>query len=131
MGRRRIAYLLAAIVLLFAAFAAGHVLALRGVDGDYAVHAEETRPQARPVEDLPAETMNLCYDSAGRLDLNAADKAALVELPGIGEALAQRILDYRASIGAFTDTQQLLEVSGIGPAVFAGLQDYITTGGQG
>lgn len=51
---------------------------------------------------------------AGRIRLNSADAAALMELPGIGAKKAQAILDYRAEHGPFRDVTELLEVKGIG-----------------
>lgn len=60
------------------------------------------------------------------LDLNAADTAALEELPGIGPVLAQRIVDHRAEIGGFSSVEELREVSGIGPAVYADIVDLVT-----
>lgn len=51
---------------------------------------------------------------AGKIRLNSADAAALMELPGIGAKKAQAILDYRAEHGPFRDVTELLEVKGIG-----------------
>ncbi|OZG62546.1 competence protein ComEA [Bifidobacterium lemurum] len=50
----------------------------------------------------------------GLIDLNTADAQELDTLPGVGPAIAQRILDHRASIGRFTSVDQLLDVKGIG-----------------
>lgn len=61
----------------------------------------------------------------GVVNLNSADVAALDTLPGIGPALAQRIVDWREQNGAFTAVEQLLDVSGIGEATFARLHDRI------
>ena len=61
----------------------------------------------------------------GKVHLNTADVAALDTLPRIGPALAQRIIDWREANGPFTSVDQLLEVAGIGDAVFSGLADRV------
>jgi competence protein ComEA len=61
----------------------------------------------------------------GLVHLNTADVAALDTLPRIGPALAQRIIDWREANGPFTSIDQLLDVAGIGDAVFSGLADRI------
>lgn len=48
------------------------------------------------------------------INLNTATQPQLMQIEGIGETLAQRILEYRESIGQFTSLKQLLEVPGIG-----------------
>lgn len=63
------------------------------------------------------------------LDLNTADLNALTSLPGIGETLARRILDYREQNGAFSRPEELLNVEGIGPGKLEAILDYIVTGG--
>lgn len=62
----------------------------------------------------------------GKVNLNTADQAALEELPGIGPALAQRILKWRDDNGRFTSVDDLLAVSGIGDKVLAALRDLVT-----
>jgi competence ComEA-like helix-hairpin-helix protein len=47
------------------------------------------------------------------VDINIADSADFVSLPGIGPTLASRILKYRSRFGAFTNKEQLMEVVGI------------------
>ena len=60
------------------------------------------------------------------LDLNAATEAELTALPGIGEALAKRIVEYREANGFFKKVEDLTEVSGIGPAKLAALEGLVT-----
>jgi len=50
----------------------------------------------------------------------------LEALPGIGEVTAQAIMDYRSENGPFKRTEDLLKVTGIGPAIFEKIKDYIT-----
>ncbi|ROP45831.1 helix-hairpin-helix domain-containing protein [Pseudokineococcus lusitanus] len=62
---------------------------------------------------------------AAPVDLNTATLADLDALPGIGPVLAQRVLDVRAEMGAFTSVEELGEVSGIGEARLADLRDRV------
>ena len=61
----------------------------------------------------------------GPIDLNTADVAALDELPRIGPALAQRIVDWRTTNGRFTSVDDLLGVPGIGDKLLASLRDRV------
>lgn len=61
----------------------------------------------------------------GTVHLNTADVAELDTLPRIGPALAQRIIDWREANGPFTSAEQLLDVAGIGDAVYSGLVDLV------
>jgi competence protein ComEA len=64
--------------------------------------------------------------SPQKIDINRADPWLLEALPGIGEVLAQRIVDYRSENGPFKRIEDLLKVSGIGPATFEKIKDHIT-----
>ena len=62
----------------------------------------------------------------GRVNLNTADVSALDTLPRIGEAMAQRIVDWREANGRFTSIEDLLAVPGIGDKMLAALRDLVT-----
>lgn len=64
--------------------------------------------------------------SVQKIDINRAEPWLLEALPGIGEVLAQRIVDYRSENGPFRIIEDLLKVSGIGEATFEKIKDYIT-----
>lgn len=60
------------------------------------------------------------------ISLNSADQVALETIPGIGPVTAAAILQHRDEIGGFTSLEQLLDVSGIGPATYESMRDFIS-----
>lgn len=62
------------------------------------------------------------------IDINSADQKQLESLPGIGPALAKRILEHRQKNGPFKAPIDLLNVRGIGEKKFQALKDRITVG---
>ena len=64
--------------------------------------------------------------AAGVVALNQADQAALETIPGIGPVTASAIIAHRTEIGQFDSIDQLLEVTGIGPATLESMRPYIT-----
>ncbi len=61
-----------------------------------------------------------------RININTAEPWLLQALPGIGEILAQRIIDYRTANGRFLSIEDLMNVEGIGSSVFEKIKDKIT-----
>ncbi len=59
------------------------------------------------------------------INLNSATCKQLEELPGIGEVIAQRIVDYRTEHGGFKIVDELLEVEGIGSKKFEDIKDKV------
>ncbi|MDH6181165.1 competence protein ComEA [Microbacteriaceae bacterium SG_E_30_P1] len=62
----------------------------------------------------------------GKVNLNTADAAALDTLPRVGPAMAERIIAWRDANGGFRAIEDLLNVSGIGDATFAGMKDLVS-----
>lgn len=60
-----------------------------------------------------------------KLDINSADWPEWTVVPGIGEMLAKRIVQYRSERGPFRNHADLLQVNGIGPRTFARMRPYL------
>lgn len=61
-----------------------------------------------------------------KVDINRAEVWLLKALPGIGETLAQRIVDYRQQHGPFLNINQIVKVAGIGDATYQQIEHLIT-----
>jgi competence protein ComEA len=60
-----------------------------------------------------------------RIDINTADWPELALMPGIGETLAQRIVEDRGANGPFLELNDLRRVRGIGPLTLEGMKPYL------
>ena len=88
---------------------------------DYTVTAERDALWVPPEAEAAPET------EAGRVDLNTASAEELQTLPGIGEVLAARIIEYREQSGPFACPEELMAVKGIGESLFDAVSGRITT----
>lgn len=86
----------------------------------------ETEDPAEPETPEVPEVPEVPENSGGLLNINTATAAELETLPGIGEVLAQRIVDYRTEHGPFSSADGLLEVSGIGDKKLEAIESLIT-----
>jgi competence protein ComEA len=64
--------------------------------------------------------------SSGLISLNRATQAELEGLPGVGPALAGRLIDWRTANGGFKSKEDLLGVSGIGQKLFESIKGLVT-----
>lgn len=67
-------------------------------------------------------------DARGTVDINTADAAALEALPGVGPAIAQAIVEWRAANGPFASVDELEDVPGIGPSTLEKMRDSAQVG---
>jgi competence protein ComEA len=64
--------------------------------------------------------------TAAPLNLNVATAADLEKLPGVGAAMATRILEYRQKSGGFKKVEELMNIQGIGERNFLRLKPLVT-----
>ena len=87
--------------------------------------------QTSPDSDMQTTDRNVRSNSAtalenGLVNLNTADVAALMTLPGIWESRAKAIISYREQHGAFAQIEDIMKISGIKQAAFSKIKDKIT-----
>jgi competence protein ComEA len=90
--------------------------------------AEDTSALELPGATTSEESNNsvVTGSSGDLININTASLEELDTLPGIGPTIAQRIIDYREQNGAFSTIEEIMDVSGIGPATFDNIKDLIT-----
>ena len=78
---------------------------------------------------ISSESTGAVYEgalSSTLISLNQASSSQLEDLPGVGPALAGRIVDWRTANGGFKAKEDLLNVAGIGDKLFASVKDLVT-----
>jgi competence protein ComEA len=83
--------------------------------GGHAPARAASPPSARTKEEL----------APGSISINQADASELDRLPGVGPAIAQRIIDHRSQRGPFRTIDDLQQVKGIGPKKMAQIRPYV------
>lgn len=120
-GLRKAEVFALVLTLLFAALTLGFHWGRSRTPAQFSVHTVTSAPNA------PAPGAG---QSAARtedaVNLNTADLEELCSLRGIGEVLAQRIIDYREANGPFAQVEDVTKVSGIGSGIFEQLREHIT-----
>ena len=79
-----------------------------------------------PSSSVPSVPPVSATTTQGKINLNTAGKDELMTIKGLGEVLAERILDYRERHGGFDSLEELMEVEGIGEKRFASWKPYLT-----
>lgn len=75
---------------------------------------------------LPLKRLISVNADTGVLELNSADKDSLMDIPGIGERLAGRIVEYREKVGAFGDVEELKNIKGLSGKKFEKIKGYLS-----
>jgi competence protein ComEA len=66
--------------------------------------------------------------AGAKVNINTASAEELETLPGVGPAMAQKILEYRKANGPFKRVEELLNIKGIGEKSFQRMKDKVTVG---
>lgn len=84
-----------------------------------------------PAKNYEAKTYDRPKKIYSIIDVNTADTAALIALPGIGSKLAQRIINFRDKLGGFYKTAQVAETFGLPDSTFQNIKERITVSNTG
>ena len=78
------------------------------------------------ITQTPQKQLNVDPIVAPRININTASAVELEKLPGIGKALAARIVEHRAAFGPFRRPEHLIMVRGMSDKRFRALRELIT-----
>ncbi|MBQ1867698.1 MULTISPECIES: helix-hairpin-helix domain-containing protein [Selenomonas] len=81
--------------------------------------------QASPAQGNGQKNGKQASEKGGLVNINTADEKELDSLPGIGPAMAKRIIEYRETEGSFQRIEDIKKIKGIGEAKFAKIRDKI------
>ena len=73
-----------------------------------------------------ADTVKAAVPVAEKVNINKATAEQLMEIKGIGESYAKRIVEYRDKNGPFKKIEDIMQVQGIGEKKFEAIKDLIT-----
>jgi competence protein ComEA len=79
-----------------------------------------------PVIATPVQNVIITGPDTDLININTASSFELETLPGIGPTTAQKIIDYREENGPFLSTEDIINVSGVGPGTYERIKDLIT-----
>jgi len=79
------------------------------------------------IQELESSNQSSGVSKYGKVNINKASQSELESLNGIGQVLAQRIIQYREENGAFKNIEDIIKVSGIGTKKYEAIKDSICT----
>jgi competence ComEA-like helix-hairpin-helix protein len=88
--------------------------------------AQDTLKPVQPVRLYPATPGVVRQQAGGPVNINTADSQLLQTLPGIGPKTAERIIEYRETVGRFKAIEEIQDVKGIGPKKYERIRPLIT-----
>ena len=114
----------------FLLFTGGWFYARQSAAQPYTVTVSQSAPEvsSAPAVSASEEEQPDSLLEGEVIDVNSAPVEDLQRLPGIGEKRAQAIVAWREEHGPFQSVDELIQVSGIGEKLLAGLRDYATVG---
>jgi competence protein ComEA len=99
-------------------------------DGDTIDSLLQVAGKLKPNADIERLTLYIPKmgenEACQKVNINRAERWLLEALPGIGETLAERIIEYREQNGLFRNINELIMVSGITLSTYEKIKDYIT-----
>ena len=67
---------------------------------------------------------------ASPVNINTATRTELIQIPRIGESMADRIVEFRKANGAFDRIEEIMNVRGMGERTFLSIKKYLTVGNK-
>lgn len=122
MKQFKFGFALLLVVAMLLSFFVGLYVGKRSTGGELHIATQKAETTGEPTE----ATEGTSAVNGEKININTATKEELMTLPGIGETIAQRIIDYRETYGNFGSVEELTEVKGIGEKKLETLAQYIT-----